>query len=70
MSDAGSYPDEDVTIDDTDIATVETAVDSLLDKTQAVLRYPFDSSNNPLSRPSTTLSYRFSAEIEISLDTE
>jgi hypothetical protein len=70
MSDETPWPDDDATIDNADILSIETAVDSLLDQTQKNLGYPFDPSGSPTSKPSTTLSYSLRAEIEVSLDTD
>ena len=69
MSDDGSEPDDVPTVDDVDISSLETAVDSLLDKTQAYLGYPYQEVEDLTVYPSTTLDYRFGAEIEVSLDT-
>ncbi len=61
--------DPPVTIDDADILSVEQAVDGLLNKVQADLGFPYSTDTNP-APPSTTLTYRFNAGIEVSLDTE
>ena len=69
MSNNDTEFDDTITIDDAGITTLESAVDSLLDQIQTYLQYPYDASNNPTNTPSTTLDYRFNAEIEVSLDT-
>lgn len=65
----GPASDPPVTIDDADILSVEQALDGLLDKVQADLGFPYSTESNP-PPPSTTLSYRLNASIEVSLDTE
>ncbi|KAK4695866.1 hypothetical protein P7C71_g1951, partial [Lecanoromycetidae sp. Uapishka_2] len=61
--------DPPVTVDDADILSIEQAVDGLLDKVQANLGFPYSTDPNP-TPPSTSLSYRLNAGIEVSLDTE
>ena len=58
-----------VTIDDADILSIEQAVDGLLNKVQADLGFPYSTDTDP-APPSTTLTYRFNAGIEVSLDTQ
>ena len=58
-----------VTVDDADILSIEQAVDGLLDKVQANLGFPYSTDSNP-TPPSTSLSYRLNAGIEVSLDTD
>ena len=61
--------DVPVTIDDVDVSSVEAAVESLLDKTQAYLGFPYLPTGGQ-GTPSATLDYQFSASISVSLDTD
>lgn len=71
MSDSDSEFDENTaTIDDADIASVETAIDALLNKTQNLLQYPYEPSDGTSTgTPSAALDYRLSADIVVTLDT-
>lgn len=71
MSDSDYEPDENTaTIDDADIASVETAIESLLNKTQNLLQYPYEPSDSTSTgTPSAALDYRLSADIVVTLDT-
>lgn len=55
------------TIDDTDISSVETAINSLLDQTQSYLGYAYQNPGDPTNKPHTVLSYRIRAEIEVDI---
>ena len=56
-------------VDDTDIKTVETAVDGILNRVQSDLGFPF-SVDQPSQKPSDVLDYHFHAGIEVYLNTQ
>ena len=62
-------PDASTTIDETDLTSIEVAVDALLDNTQKHLSYPFQDSTDGTKKPSATVTYRFDAGIQVSLET-